>query len=128
MAKWVEYTGSDEQIAEIKKAKSYAIRGIDVAEICSQYVLGPYMWFDTSRHPDPRLRSRNNLKEELECSNVTHYLICEPHPYADIIKIWAETGCEVWVKEGKSHRQPFIYVTDKPNWNIPGAEYRLTSF
>jgi hypothetical protein len=54
--------------------------------------------------------------------------LCQPHPYADLIKIWADTGCPVWVKEGKELARPFIYETSKPDWNIPGAEYRLTPF
>ena len=128
MSEWIKYDGSDKQIREIKSAKSYLVMGIDIGEECSRFVSGPLVWVDTSDHIDQRIRAQSNLKEQMEASNVTHYLICQPHPYADLIKIWADTGCEVWVKEGKSHRQPFIYVTDKPDWNIPGAEYRLTPF
>ena len=106
MAKWIEYTGSDEQIEEINNAR-YGILAKNNFN---------YIWPDIYEHFD------------FAPIGATEYLICQPHPYADLIKIWADTGCEVWVKEGKSHRQPFIYVTDKPDWNIPGAEYRLTQF
>lgn len=63
---------------------------------------------------------------------LTHYLICEPHQYADLIKIWANTGCTIYVREpidyamtGDMHKE---YVTDQPNWNIPNAIFRLTPF
>ena len=106
MAKWIEYTGSDEQIEEINNAR-YGILAKNNFN---------HIWPDIYEHFD------------FAPIGATEYLICQPHPYVDLIKIWADTGCEVWVKEGKSHRQPFIYVTDKPDWNIPGAEYRLTQF
>ncbi len=32
MSEWIEYTGSDEQIDDIKSAKSYAVMGIYVGE------------------------------------------------------------------------------------------------
>lgn len=63
-----------------------------------------------------------------------------PHPYADLIKIWADTGCPVWVRcpahkyEWDSSLGNIIvdYIkteaTNTPNWNISGAEYRLTPF
>lgn len=67
------------------------------------------------------------------------YLICQPHPYADLIKIWADTGCPVWVKHrvtsiipdpmtGYFRSELRVNKTTKPDWNIPGAEYRLTPF
>ena len=76
---------------------------------------------------------------------LTHYLICQPHPYADLIKIWADTGCPVWVRPTKpyefeisdyenhpttklmvDHKGVYL-ITTAPDWNIPG-EYRLTPF
>jgi len=56
-----------------------------------------------------------------------------PHPYADLIKIWADTGCPVWVRytepteDGLNIRWRTI-KTNTPDWNIPGAECRLTPF
>ena len=85
------------------------------------------------------------LKELLDSCGVKRFMFCEPHPYADIIKIWADTGCEVWIKPHKPYsfkisdyeNNPYakllvneagvIIVTTKPDWNM-NAEYRLTPF
>ena len=134
MAKWIEYTGSDEQIEEMcKPGCIYAVMDV------SGKVFGPYVWFDASNHPDPRLREFNDLKSQLNTASIKQYLICQPHPYSDLIKIWADTGCPVWVRaadlcyeDNKSNVWEryglFVTVTDTPDWNIPGAEYSLTPF
>ena len=139
MAKWIEYTGSDEHIEEMcKPGCIYAVMDV------SGKVFGPYVWFDTSNHPDPRLREFNDLKSQLNTASIKQYIICEPHPYADLIKIWADTGCPVWVKVTKRNDwvryidgvyykpramvHEYLEPTTKPDWNIPGAEYRLTPF
>ena len=91
MAKWTEYTGSDEQIEEMQKpGNTFCTKNVN------NEFSGPFVWMDTKNHPDPRLRAFSDLKKDLQAWNVTHYLICDPHPYADEIKIWADTGCEVW--------------------------------
>ena len=129
MAKWIEYTGSDEQIRELKaNTHGYMVRNIP-----------PITGFILS----PRIRYAFELSGISEVK--FEYLICEPHPYADIIKIWADTGCEVWIKPHKPYsfkisdyeNNPYakllvneagvIIVTTKPDWNM-NAEYRLTPF
>ena len=111
MAKWIEYTGSDEQIEEIynNECMLRLPSGNEVSK--SKFVFV------------------SDLPKILEI--ISHYLICEHHPYADIIKIWADTGCDVWVRyEWRDSTGPHsdTYVTNEPDWNIPGAEYRLTPF
>ena len=128
MSEWIKYDGSDKQIREIKSAKSYLVMGIDIGEECSRFVSGPLVWVDTSDHIDQRIRAQSNLKEQMEASNVTHYLICQPHPYADLIKTWADTGCPVWYK----HK--FVAASGECNQlHVPFSypdicEYRLTPF
>lgn len=107
MAKWKKYTGSDQQIEEIRKSK-YGVMTEDFIVIDGSAPL-----------------------HDLLCIG-DKYLICQPHPYADEIKIWADTGCEVYVREpidyamtGDMYKE---YVTDQPNWNIPNAIFRLTPF
>lgn len=103
---WIKYDGSEKQIEEINNA--------------------PHGY-----------RSRLNKKGE------TEYLICKQHPYADLIDIWRLSGCPVYVRitEYELHKHgcreyqvtytsngDTVLVTCKPDWNIPGAEYRLTPF
>ena len=85
MAKWIEYTGSDEQIEEIKAADN---------GVMFEYVAGIGTDNFIFKYKDDRYHIDNRIANKA----ISKYLICEPHPYADLIKIWADTGCEVWVK------------------------------
>jgi len=140
---WKEYTGSDEQIAEMRETTNgFILRystGVQTEifkRIGSSYV-GEYI--DSRR----RLLSGNNLKEVLTKNKITHYLICNPHPLADMICQQARTGQPVWVmvpyEEGERNYEFIahyrndcgifrIYVTNTPDWNIPNAEYSFTPF
>ena len=106
MAKLVEYTGSDEQNEEIQKSEH-------------GWMTEDFIVIDGSAPI-----------HDLLCIG-DKYLICDPHPYADEIKIWADTGCEVWwrmIPENHVGLICRVFKTNKPDWNIPGAEYRLTPF
>lgn len=116
MAKWIEYTGSDEQIRELKaNTHGYIVRNIPPI---TGFILSPRIRYDFE------LSGISVVKFE--------YLICQPHPHAAIIKIWADTGCEVWVREPIDYAMTGYmykdYATDQPNWNIPNAIFRLTPF
>lgn len=121
MAKWIEYTGSDEQIKEML----FAANKHGVMIIHHNGELCPGIFTDAnelSQHLDKRTKYPIRM-----------FLLCQPHQYADIIKIWAETGCEVYVQYTKPTRDGFNMewfsdCTAAPNWSILGAEYRLTPF
>lgn len=129
MAEWKEYNGSDEQIAKMRETTNgFILRystGVQTEifkRIGNSYV-GEYI--DSRR----RLLSGNNLKEVLTKNKITHYLICNPHPLADMICQQARTGQPVWIRFVAQDINKMIeYETTKPDWNIPGAEYSLTEF
>ncbi len=82
ITEWKEYSGSDEQIAELGAActnDGFIIR--DANGICASVIKGE------NALPDAFL----NYIPEMSCST-THYLICEPHPFADMICQQARTG------------------------------------
>ena len=124
---WIKYDGSDKQIAEIND--SVLRHGFILRNRYGS--ISPVM-------KQPWHVALIGDKD------TTHYLICKPHPYADLIKIWADTGCPVWVKVTKRNDwvryidgvyykpramvHEYLEPTTKPDWNIPGAEYRLTPF
>ena len=126
MSEWIEYTGGDEQLTELLTTDSKFM------------VDNEWSVF----HKPTRLNlpvtedNLNWLAGLLRDTKVKKYLICQPHPYADLIKIWADTGCPVWIKElvrnytfSDCFNNKFdITKTNTPDWNIPGAEYRLTPF
>ena len=124
-SEWIEYTGSGRQIEEINASESFLLKRKD-GEI--SFILHPPF--------EPN---------EMDSETIAEYLICQPHPYADLIKIWADTGCPVWVRPTKpyefgisdyenhpttklmvDHKGVYL-ITTAPDWNIPG-EYSLTPF
>lgn len=126
MSEWIKYDGSDEQIEEIDSGDNDILFRLENGKVMFEREVNGYWW-------KPFV-------------GVTDYLICQPHPYADLIKIWADTGCPVWVRPTKpyefkisdyenhpttklmvDHRGVYL-ITTAPDWNIPGAEYRLTPF
>ena len=109
MSEWIKYDGSDKQIEEINNAR-YGILAKNNFN---------YIWPDTYEYFD------------FAPIGATEYLICQPHPYADLIKIWADTGCPVWWRMIPKNHVGLIcrvFKTNTPDWNIPGAEYHLTPF
>ena len=116
---WIEYDGSDEQIKEML----FAANKHGVMIIHHNGELCPAIFTDANelaQHLDKRTKYPIKM-----------FLLCQPHPYADLIKIWADTGCPVWVKRPIAVLrigEPIVFKTTNPDWNIPGAEYRLTPF
>lgn len=125
-SEWVEYIGSDEQILEMEEAE--------------------YGFVCRFKHGDPDLRWDVGIQhyvKNINLSGLSHYLICKPHPLANMIIRQAQTGQPVWIKviPGTSTHllerctktyyydsKATFYVTTAPDWNIPGAEYSFTKF
>lgn len=117
--KWKDYIGSDEQIAEIVN--------------CETDVLCKY------QNGSERLKSQMFVGD-WNHKYLTHYLICNPHPLADMIIRQAQTGQPVYVRISKYcikagevdtwlHKDiPDLYITTIPDWNILGAEYSFIPF
>lgn len=121
---WIKYDGSDKQIEEINNAR-YGILAKNNFN---------HIWPDTYEHFD------------FAPIGATEYLICQPHPYADLIDIWRLSGCPVWVRPRKPYEfkisdylnhpttrlmvdgKGVYLITTTPDWNIPGAKYSLTPF
>ena len=120
-AEWKEYTGSDEQIAELSKAKNGVCLKFEHSQKSFVYSLKDISTTDGV----PTLSN-----------TVTHYLICNPHPLAEMICQQARTGQPVWVRlhsyEGNDKELVnylnTIYVTTTPDWNIPNTEYSFSEF
>ena len=129
MSEWIEYTGSNEQIEEMKGGFLYRTTSGSQSDIALN---------------ESNFDSIDHLKTWMR--GATHYLAAKPHPYADLIKIWADTGCPVWVRPRKPYEfkisdylnhpttrlmvdgKGVYLITTTPDWNIPGAEYSLTPF
>jgi len=124
-AQWKKYTGSDEQIKELWNADDgYILRFSD--KVNDRIRRAKEAWLTLSDFS-------NHCKK---VTNVTNYLICNPHPLEDMICQQARTGQPVWVRYAKvcHFGQTSEYeicnqiATLTPDWNIPGAEYSFTPF
>ena len=108
MSEWIEYTGSTDQIGEINASESFLLKRKD-GEI--SFILQPPF--------EPN---------EMDGETIAEYLICQPHPYADLIKIWADTRCPVWYKHklvaASGECGPFHLPFSYPDI----CEYSLTPF
>jgi len=110
---WTKFDGSDEQIAELSRAKSGLCLKFEHSQETFVY----------------KLKDISTTNGVVTLSKtVTHYLICNPHKHVNLISQWAMTGQPVWVKEGIDCMRPFIYETHNPDWNIPNTEYSFTPF
>ena len=113
MSEWKEYSGSDDQISEMRTCKNgYVVRRKSGEEVCF-------------------------LSIEYKCryEDVVSYWIIPDDPLREMKIRQAVTGQPVWVKTfidgsyaGLPIKDASIYVTNTPDWNIPGAEYSFTSF
>ena len=119
MAEWIEYDGSDRQIAEIKGAR-YGVIFKHTGLGMINDILFPY-------------KDRYIIANRLSQGAITHYLICEPHQHATMIKFQADTGQPVYIQyladasAGLQSRRVTM-ETQFPDWNIPGAEYSFEPF
>jgi hypothetical protein len=108
MSEWKEYTGSDEQIEEMENAQygvllEYDGEILDVSDMVS-------------------------LESYLNAQDVTHYLICEPHPYAGMIKRWADTGQPVYCRSIIDGSSGLCYWELPPFAHPDKFEYSFTPF
>ena len=103
MSEWIEYTGSDEQIEEIQKSEH-------------GWMTEDFIVIDGSAP----LR-------DLLCIG-DKYLICDPHPYANEIKIWADTGCPVYWRSKHGGAAGACHENFPPFAHPNEFEYLLTPF
>lgn len=137
MIEWIEYKGTDEQIDEMRNAEH--------GYVC-RYASGRQGLVHKEKLGKMYLCAPEELKILLDNMGFTHYLICNPHPLADMIERQARTGQPVWIRlrkpysiniwEYKDHPTTKLMVdgrgvyliTTTPDWNIPGAEYSFEPF
>lgn len=107
MSEWKEYTGSDEQIAEMEEAQYGVLLSSNPSEVID-------------------LSNMFNLEWYLSEQSVHAYLICNPHPLADMICRQARTGQPVWWKY--KTRQEVYPCLVSPDWDDVNCEYSFTEF
>ena len=104
-AQWKKFDGSDDQIREILNAKDGVI---------FNYVTGE----EDHQIYSPE-KDKYHLWNRFETKAIDEYMLCNPHPHADMIIEWARTGMEVYQYLMGMNR--WVKV-DYPNW-LPGNKY-----
>lgn len=127
MNEWTEYDGSNQQIEKIE----------NVLNSGGSFVT----WDSVIIYNRQLIPTRAALLKVFELTD--GFFICNPHPLAEMAKQQFDTGQPVWVKTsnwnldlsamegeltGQGTSEYMIFTTDKPNWNIPSAEYSFTPF
>lgn len=115
MKNWKEYTGTDEQNAEMENS--------------------PNGWVCRFKHGDSDLRYDVGIQQyihNINISELAEYWIIPDDPLREMKIRQAQTGQPVWIRK----RSPIIEdkagwiigCTNTPNWNIPNAEYSFKPF
>jgi hypothetical protein len=108
MAEWKEFNASEEELVEIWNSNDVLIRCSNGFErLKSQIFTGDFDEY---------------------IPTVTHYLICEPHPYADMIKRWADTGQPVYARSMSGSGSQLCHEYFPPFAHPDKFEYSFTPF
>lgn len=106
MAEWIEYTGSDEQIAEM--------------ESCEH---GFIVKFPTG-HESLVYTSHNQCYGK----SIDSYWLIPADPLREMKIRWAMTAQRVFVRIHHANDVIDVFYDQSPNWNIPNAEYSFKPF
>lgn len=119
---WKEYTGSDEQIAELFAAPNGFIGNSPYSISKDPMVITNYDILDKI--------DAGWLRNHLETTGVTAYWIIPDDPLREMKIRQLQTGQPVWIRRYSEFYDTYEYLdtTTTPNWHIPNAEYSLTPF
>ena len=131
-AQWVKFDGSDEQIAGMKDAEHGFIAKNITSQSSIMSVKFNQLFIHRQKAPYLPELFGNKLENFLTYNNTVEYLICDPHPSADMICKWARTGQPVWYRAldyksftGQCLNDEFnLYPFARPD----KYEYSLTQF
>jgi len=126
--KWTEYTGSDEQIAEISSAKHGFVCRNNETDSGILTIKYGQLFSDKSEYPILNAMWSGSLKRFVETHNTTHYWIISDYPLREMKIRQAQTGQPVWTRRKIENEYFYWLPTTTPDWNIPNAEYSFIEF
>jgi len=116
--KWTEYTGSDEQIAELV-GNTFIVNNINSIFENSKCVT---TFYTGKTYEEDKLWLREHFHEY----GITKYWIIPADPLREMKIRWAQTGQPVWIRRKIENEYFYWLPTTTPDWNIPNAEYSFT--
>jgi len=128
LTKWTEYTGSDEQIAEISSAKHGFVCRNNETDSGILTIKYGQLFSDKSEYPILNAMWSGSLKRFVETHNTTHYWIISDYPLREMKIRQAQTGQPVWTRRKIENEYFYWLPTTTPDWNIPNAEYSFIEF
>ena len=122
MSDWREYTGSDEQIAELA-SNTFIVNNIN-SIFGNPKVVNTF--YTGKTYEEDKLWLRNHFQEY----GITKYWIIPADPLREMKVRQAMTGQPVYWRLKKDNPGLIyrVFVTTSPDWNIPNAEYAFTEF
>ena len=120
---WQEYTGRDEQIAEISSAKNGFVCRNNETDSGILTIKYGQLFSDQQEYPILNAMWEGSLKRFVDTNNTTQYWIIPADPLREMKIRQAMTGQPVWVRV-----HGVVHQTTNPNWNWANAEYSFTEF
>ena len=118
MSEWIAYTGTDEQIKFLLTTGDEFITDGNKNPVFRH---GP----EFQNACDTVIDIAKKLMAE---SKVTKFLICNPHPLADMIKRWADTGQPVYWQEKSNHENFGKCLDEEMPTHWDGWDIRMYPF
>lgn len=126
--KWTEYTGSDEQIAEISSSKNGFVCRNNETDSGVLTIKYGQLFSDQSDYPILNAMWNGSLKRFVETNNTTHIWLIPDDPLREMKIRQAQTGQPVWTRRKIENEYFYWLPTTTPDWNIPNAEYSFIEF
>jgi len=120
---WVEYTGSDEQSAELL-SNTFIVNNVNSIFGNPSSV---NTFYTGKTYEEDKLWLRGHFHEY----GITKYWIIPADPLREMKIRQAMTGQPVWVRklfECGIEKEWQMFVTTTPDWNMPNAKYSFTPF
>ena len=128
MSEWIEYTGSDEQIAELGSAKHGFVCRNNETDSGILTIKYGQLFSDQSEYPILNAMWNGSLKRFVDSNNTTHYWLIPADPLREMKIRQSLTGQPVWWRFSGTSFEPGVRCTTSPDWNIPNAEYSFAPF
>ncbi len=114
---WTEYTGSDEQIAELINPEISFIVDNPMS------IFGQTGCVNSFYHSDNLNSDSEWLKKHFADYGIKRYWLIPDDPLREMKVRQAMTKQPTWIRDSMG-----TYCTTTPDWNIPNAEYAFTEF
>ena len=128
MAEWKKYTGTPEQIDELRNAENgFVCRNDDVESGILTIKYGQ-LFSDQQKQPILDAMFKDSIQNFLNKYKTKAFWLIHDDPLREMKIRWAMTAQRVFVRIHHANDVIDVFYDQSPNWNIPNAEYRFSPF